>query len=326
MKETWLNNLFGSRGIFVVIAIAAAFLAAGEYHTYIPQPAEYTGILGITALPPAIYGLTGAVANFALLLIISLYMLLLDRRFQFLGGMSSLYATLFIAFSMAIPQVCLQPCTGIAIALILLLCTHYLFSLYDEPQARTRIYLIFTILSALSMVTTVTIYAIPLFIVGVVQMRAMNIKGALAAIGGIITPYWITIGTGFISIEALEFPLPLSIWALWGNLPAYLLCVAAIILLAFGSIGINMMHLLKQRLRTRAYNGFIIISLLWTALMIVVDCGSAIAYIPMLCVCAAMQISHLYSASNNRRRYISVIIILLLASAANFMLTTNFTL
>lgn len=307
MKEEWINNFLQNRVAPALIAIATFIIAFYQWQEVNPSPSAVTGLLIHSYLPGWQCGtFMGFIINCLLIILAVICMLWMNKRFMFLGGMSSLYVTLFLLFENMVPRIDAQFCMGTVMALVFIYATTMLFTLYEQPANRANILIIFTLLSAFAAVQISSLFVVPIFILGIIQVRAMNFKSSLAILFGIITPYWILFGTGLVSINRVSFPEIAPIWQL-ERIPLYLICSAFVFVTALTAIGFNFFNLVKYRLQTRVYNGFIIILLLWSAIMLVLDSKNATAYIPTLNACSAMQISHMYSVKSSKRRYIPIL-------------------
>ena len=95
---------------------------------------------------------------------------------------------------------------GIFIAVVVLLSLIPLYTTFQDSERTRRVFLSFCIVSAGALVDiTCAAYLIALF-VGCFQMRCITLRTMLAAVLGIITPWWIAWGTGALSVAAIRLP------------------------------------------------------------------------------------------------------------------------
>ena len=124
---------------------------------------------------------------------------------------------------------------------------------------------------------------------------------------GILTPYWIVLGSGLVPTDALVWP---HVDSAFSGAGAALAVAGGVLAVGMAAIGVNSFTLISYRLQLRTYNGFTLLAILWAVIMIVADSGNASLYIPVLIVNVAMQLAHCLNAKPYRRRYIAVLLIM----------------
>lgn len=245
--------------------------------------------------------------EFVLALLAALAMVLLNKHFTFLGGMTMLFVSLTL---LAVPSLSVAVggmADGMLMALVYLVLTHMLFSLFEQRDFTTRIFTLFVIIAGFSLIESAFVWMLPLFFFGVVQVRSMSIRGILAAVFGILTPYWIVLGSGLVPTDALVWP---HVDSAFSGAGAALAVAGGVLAVGMAAIGVNSFTLISYRLQLRTYNGFTLMAILWAVIMIVADSGNASLYIPVLIVNVAMQLAHCLNAKPYRRRYIAVLLIM----------------
>ena len=272
------------------------------------------GILKFDIFQPMQGYLGMMILNGTLIAAVALIIIAINKKYAFLGGVTALSASLFLLLQACFPSLSAQWCEGSLVAFISILCTAILFSCYENKYSMSEVFLIFVLLSAFSLWQVAFVYLIPLFIIGVIQVRIFSAKAAITIIFGIITPYWIALGTGIVSIEDLQYPALVPIFKtetltrfFWGALG-----VAAIGIISVFS---NVINLIKYKLQTRVYNGFILFMMLVCLVMIFFDYNNVQAYFPLMNAVVSMQIAHLFAVSNFKRRYIFIFLLLILMGA-----------
>lgn len=273
---------------------------------YLTEPNQ--GILSIPVLKGWQNSLTLFGINFILIAGCTVIMIALNKGFSFLGGITSLFASLFILFETTVPILSARWNEGSVVALVTLICMFILFSIYEDRKSTSRIFLIFTILSSFTLWQVAFLYLIPLFIVGVIQVRVFSFKALLAILFGIITPYWITIGTGLVNIADIQLPTLIPIYTL-NEIPQYFLSAAVIAFMGVVAVVANFFTLMKYRLQVRVYNGFILLLFLFTLGMMLFDANNAPAYFTLLTLNVGMQIAHWFATNSYKRQYIAVIFV-----------------
>ena len=250
--------------------------------------------------------LTSALINVCCLVGIGALMLLAGKLFSFVRSMTFIYVSAFFLLELAVPATSSVFNAGTALCLMLVLGVQALFASFEDLHSQGRIYLTMTILSAACLWQWAFVVLIPAFAIGFLYMRAMDLRGFLAMLLGLATPFWIVIGLGIVN-PVTDFK-PLEINAIWESLDMSqirLLITWTVVvgLLAILLTIINLMTILNYRLQFRVYNAFFIIVTLLSVLAICIDYRDMLVFLPLLNLCLAIQIAHSFTLSNQPRRH-----------------------
>lgn len=244
----------------------------------------------------------------------SLLLVGVNKQYNVVRGLSLLYAALYLVFTAATPVIMANLSGGAVMAVVWLVSLIPLFSSFQNPLATRRVFITFCIVSAgclLFMPVAALIY-IPVYFAGCAQMRCLNLKCFLAALIGIVTTLWILF---WLDIEGLV-AINMSWKPSWppvrpdsGMLPFY--AAVAVTIVCGGLLGMfNLIKIYSYNARARANNGFITLSAVVTVALIFADSANAVAYVPLLNVCAAIQTGHFFSINNHRKSYIGIFVVL----------------
>ncbi len=301
--------------IAMVIAIAAIVMAF-SHGDVIP----ITGTKGL-GLPSAntwiSSGVISLTVNIVLVVATSLFMILLNKRYNIIRSISSLYATIFIVMQVATPGLAGQFYGGTILCLITLFATYILFSVFGRHNETKSIFLIFFLLSLGALTQYAYAFFIPVFILGCIQMRALSFRGLLAAGIGVITPVWVLWGLGIIQPDEIEMPSFTSLFSAISRNDALRLIstVGFTLIVSMGMGVLNFMKIYSYNSRTRAFNGFFGILAIVTSILLIIDYTNIVIYVPLLNCCAAMQIGHFFVINSHTRTYIPIIILILIYAA-----------
>jgi hypothetical protein len=143
-------------------------------------------------------------------------------------------------------------------------------------------------------------------------MRCTNPRTIVAALLGIITPWWIAWGVGAIHIGSVREWQFVSIFSALDsmNLVQVLVYAATSFFVCIGFCLVNLIRIYSYNARTRAYNGFIVLLAVITQILILVDYNRFVIYLPMLNVCAAIQVGHFFVINRRKRSYIGVLCVI----------------
>ena len=240
--------------------------------------------------------------NVGLILTTAVMMLILNQRYNLLGTVSTLEATIFFPMCMATPDLLVQLSTGILLCIILILCLFLLYDTYGNRNRTGNIYLIFLLLSGMTVTQYCYALYIPVFILGLGQMRIMGFKTLLAALLGIVSPWWVMLGCGIAGTDDIRFPELESLFASVGlnDTLHVFAAVAVTAVIAMVSWSANFMRMLSYNAHKRAYAGSITLVTLFTIIITLADYPNVCAYLPVLCMCAAYHFTN-YIARQQRQ-------------------------
>lgn len=312
MRLNLLLNLCHSRAFNIALAFAAVIAAVAFFVTGHTVP--LTGDKGLI-LPSANTWIPGLAADCAAgiagSVVTTVIMLMLNKVFNVLRSMTSLYIGFFALMQLATPDLFTQFYSGTLLAIVVPACIFLLFSCYRDPGTTRHIFLIFFLLSGFGTTQYCFLLYVPAFLIGCAQMRIFNARTVLAAIMGLITPWWILAGFG--AIDPATFTLP-SFYSILSTINAedtLLLLItlgttAGIMLLFFV---LNFMKTIAYNARARAINGMFIVIALTTIAVMAIDYTNILSYIPMLNFCAALEATHYLSTHRADRSVIAILIL-----------------
>ena len=243
---------------------------------------------------------------------IALVLIYINRRFNLMRSVSTLFAGIFLVMQGAVPSVMGQLYDGTVICLLVTLSIIPFFTTFQRPERTRRIFLAFCIISAGSLTDYAYAAYILAFLIGCFQMQCFNFKALLAAGIGMVTPYWILWGFGLISADDFALPEFVNIFnALGGREIALLLVYTGFNLFLGTGFGLfNMIKVYGYNSRTRSYNGFLTVLSATTVVLIVIDYAHLNIYLPMLNCCTAFQIGHFFAINRMMRSYIPILTII----------------
>lgn len=304
----FINSRYGA-------ALAVLAMIAATYHAYLCGATEYiTGDRG-AALPSANKWFTPGVSelwvNIGVNILIMILMVVLNHRYRFIKAMSLLYVGFFAMMQLSYPDMMVQFYSGSVLAVVVLFCLSLLMDCFDSsgPMVNRKVFMIFCLISAGAMLQYAYVAYLPVFIIGCMQMRIFNFRVILAALTGVVTPWIIILGSGFVRIENLHLPQIASIFDA-GDLMQLLSLVITLVLtvvLLWSAEILTLFKVLTYNAQKRACNGVLTVTAAVTTLMLLVDYTNITSYIPMLNVCAAFAVSHFFSFHDSAKTYIPVL-------------------
>lgn len=251
-------------------------------------------------------GLPSALLNVTCLVGIGALMLVINKVFNFVRSMTSIFVSVFFLLEMAMPLASNAFNAGTALCMLLVLGVLPLFASYENTHSQGYIYLTMTVLATACMWQWAFVMLILAFAIGFIYVRAMDFRGFLAMLLGLLTPFWIVIGLGL--VNPLTDFRPFQISAVWTSLDLsqmrLMVAWAAVVgLLSLVLTVSNLMTILNYRLQFRVYNAFFIIVTLLSVLAICVDYRDMAMFMPLLNLCLAIQVAHSFTLSNQPKRH-----------------------
>lgn len=310
-KETRFTNFIRSRGVGAIIAVVSAWMTWRALPSLTPS-----GWLGF--MPELSWGV-----NFAVLSATAWAMIAINRQFNILRTLSVFFAAYFLFITCSTPFMSCFAGTSSVLAACMIFCMWILFTLYNEPHSNRRIFLIFAILSVGTLYDWKFLFFIPLFVIGLAQMRILRTKKIIAALIGIFTPPWIVFGLDLMPIPQLPhiFFTPPTILLQSPEALSFLCTVLLTMAIGFLLGSINLLRILGFNARARAYNGFLALLGIYTGILAIINFTALPDYMTLLNACVAFQVGHFFRATASRRGYI--LIVLLFAAYTSLYLWAN---
>lgn len=303
-----------SRAAAIILVIAAVCAAV----TRLPLSAQAETAPSLFPGPgtwlPA--GTASFVLNMTVNAAIAFMLLVINRMYRLMRTITWVFVGLFFFMQLAQPGALGYFCGGSFLALTALTLTALLFSTYADPACTRSTYLLFMLLALAALFQYNIIFLLPVFLLGIVQMKTFDTRTLLACVMGLVTPLWILIGFGIVSPDAL-LSLPfLDAWAPVTAESDHTVYITRLLTTAFtGGIGLiftfaNLIKVMSYNSARRAFNGFFTLLFLATIVLIVADHHNHTLYIPLLDILVAYQAGHFFATRRYRLSYIPVCIIL----------------
>lgn len=234
----------------------------------------------------------------------ALLVLWLNKEFRFIHDSTKLFATVFIFLSATNPWLTHAFSAQSLFTLLTLIATFVLFSQFGKRNATGGIFIALSTLSAGSMFQYSFALMIPILLIATMYLNTLRIKETCAAILGIIAPYWIALGFGWIEFKDFKMPDLQTIFFadFISDIPIWMLLNVALtslltLLLALS----NSIKVFSTNSQIRAYNSILNLFALALFWYIIFDFANMATYIPLLNLMAGIQIAHFFVINSMRR-------------------------
>ena len=207
---------------------------------------------------------------------------------------------------------------GNLLSFILILSLFTLFSSYQKEQTQRHAFGLSLYIGFGTLLWSPFIYLIPIFWIGMYQMRSLTGKIFVASLLGLITAGWVILSAHWIfgiTLYSENLFVPLSENHIYeSQSPNYtqLFYIFPTIVLGIISVINNLYNNFNDKTRTRAYNGFINILLIVAIIAIIIHFNESNIYLPVLNTCIALQAAHLFTNTKNKPTIVLFYIILTL--------------
>lgn len=300
------------------------FYLTGVYLTdrfvTLPAAGPHVGLLFAGAGEWLAPTLLNRFVNSLLVLLGGVLLLRINNRFSLIQKHTLLPFLFFLLLELATPDLALLG-DGNLMAVVLLFLLALFFQSYQLDKAQPA----FLIVGALTLCTlfcTRFSYFIPLFLIGFFQIRYLSVKSLLGALIGFITPFWIGVGLDLIPFSRLSLLLPDFTFVIPQTLPydnpQFWIVVLTALLGLFS--GTTMLYTtFNEKRQIRAYNGFINLMSVYTALLLIFDYPNYTCYLPVLNAAVAMQAAFFFTNNSNRKPGVALFYLILTLYIALFI-------
>ena len=174
-------------------------------------------------------------------------------------------------------------------------------------------FLIFFLFSLAAFTQVGYLFYLPVLLVATIQMRVFSLKTFIAALLGVITPPWLLFGFGIVGLSDLHWPdisfdfiygIDFNEFAQLFSTVGFTMVVGILFLVA------NLMKILSYNARTRAFNGYLTLLLIFTMVVMLLNFNNFTFYIPLLNCLVAYQVGHFFTYRRHRWSYLAILFLI----------------
>ena len=291
-----LHTGIGKTGMAIAIVVAFSMcLLSFIYHPVEIAPIQY----GLCLPSPDSWNFDAVeswVVNTLLIGIIALLLWLVNKSYNFIRTTDPVTTALFLIFTCSGPWFTQTINTSVILCMANVICLGLIFDSYDNRNATQQMFILGLVAGMGSMVQYAFLPMAVVYFLWALFMKVLRVKETLAFLTGILCPYWIGLGIGWIKFSQLHFP---SINPLFSSAKDHTDLLLLLLGIAIaGSIGfivtlINFMKLYAGNSKVNAMN--LCVSTLGAASLvcIVVDYDNMPAYVVTLYMACAVQLANI---------------------------------
>lgn len=307
-----INRFLGGRGFNVVVTLLLVLL--GVVYAFFADETIFVNDSGLCLPSCNLWfgkGWMPFFVNAGCVVAIGYMLKHLNRLHGFIRADASMALSAFMLLEIATPGVIAWLFEGTVMLLVVLLSAYLVFNTYHKRLSQRSVFLVFFVLSLYSMFQCSALYLVIVAFLGFIQMQVMRLRGLIATLLGLLTPYWIFYGFGIISLEDFRIPEMYNLWFSSYSVGSWMI-VATCGLTALATLMLmttNMVKIISYNAKRRACNGFFSVLTIATIIMAGVDYTNIFTYLPTLNLCLAIQVGHAFTMSGNERRYIPILVL-----------------
>lgn len=283
------SMIVGSIAAIIMIAATLLFMPSlrpeGEFGLCITLPSN--------PLPDVI-----AYAINTLLIALAIFLaFIFNKKHSFVKSTEALLPTTMAVILASNPVNTSYLSSPIIMLIVNLICLDILMKAYNAENATTSMFAVATYLSLGSMVQYAFLVLIIVYPIMSIMTKVFRIKEIVAYFMGLIAPYWVALGFGFISFSDFRMPHFLA------NLPNadgnYLLLVF-VSLCTLALVGLmmmlnNAMLIYAGNMRVRTFNNMINLLGFTCGIFMLADFDNFGAYASSFCFAVSVQISNFFA-------------------------------
>lgn len=313
-KEKDISRFLRSRGgalLIGALGLGGAGLAAlgGMFRDVADVSADFGGLLLHSGLPSMSAELSLALSAVAMVAV-AVMMVLVNRTFNLLRTSSVLLGGLYLLMQCSVPEISARFVPGTVLTLLALIVTALLYSCYQRPERTQTVFLAFFLCTAASFAQAAALIYLPVLLAGCIQMRSFTLRTVVAAILGILTPFWLMLGfhpDGFRGLYLPDVWFSPSMFLTGDFLSPLAATVAFMLVWCMLMLMHNLYRVYSYNARARALNGLMASMTVATMVLAVVCFGAPDSYLPPLMCFTAVQTALFFRINYERRSYIWVL-------------------
>ncbi len=313
-KSEHINEYYNGRSFMLLCAVAmVAATVMALWMGVKPVGNQGSGIF--FSLQGELFdgGALSAGVNLLCLLVTGAIILAVNKVYTFVRSMTHLFVSSFFLLQLAHPSGLVALNAGTLLSLVTAISVLPLFASYQDKHAQRSIFLIFAIVATGSMFHYGFVALLPAYLLCFLNMGALNLKGLLAMLFGLVTPFWIVLGLGIVSPSAFAMPSVNGIWNLSFTPQTNVVLTLAVLTAVTGIVlaVMNLMTIMNYRMQTRVYNAFFVFVLVMTVIALCIDYSDVAVFLPVLNLMVGVQVAHAHTLhTTNHHRYVFMVLLI----------------
>lgn len=275
--------------------------------SYVKHPIDITpGQYGICLPSPDAWGFNSFGSwflNMVLIGFITALLFVINKNYNFIRTTDPAFLTIFLVMAASGPWFTETINASVLLCLAIVVCLGIIFESYASRNATQEMFIMGVVIGMGTMVQYAFIPIAVVFLLWALFMKILRIKETLAYLAGIICPYWIGLGVGWLSFSDFHFPSLTPLFSYSQNHSEFVILLTAIgiaTIVGFLATLVNAMKLYAGNARIYAMNLCVMAVGAMAALCIMVDFDNMHAYVITLFMACAIQLANICALWNPR--------------------------
>lgn len=313
------HKVLGTGGLLVAV-VMTCIMSAVEF--FVGHPHELEGMLGICIPSPNLWVLPQYLSwliNLLMIIVLGLSLHLFNKTYNFISSDDTILPAVFIFLCGANTWIDSLLTSSMILMLANLLCLNMLFRCYKSQKGMVNLFTVGVILAFGSMFDFAFVFMAAAYLLIAATLKCLNFKSFIAYLIGLLTPYWIGIGLGLITVDGLSYPTITNLFedfATKESLFIGLLNGAVTMLFLLILVLANAVKLYAGNTRRRLMNNAIVILGLAVSICMVCDADNVTTYFATLYFVLATQLANFFVLHNVRHPGLIILVTVALYLAA----------
>ena len=320
------NKGLGITGVVMASLMAVTMCVLSLlFHPVEVAPIQY----GICLPSPDAWGfdsLGSWIINTLLIGFITILLYVINKSYNFIRTTEPAFLIIFLIMAASGPWFTESINTAVLLCLANVVCMGIIFDSYAAKNATQEMFIMGVVIGMGSMVQYAFLSMIIVFLLWSLFMKVLRIKETLAFLAGILCPYWIALGIGWLHFSDFHFPSLNPLFTMTQDPSEFFILLTGIAVAAatgFMCTFINAMKLYAGNSKVNAMNLCVMTSGAIAVICILVDFDNMHAYVTTLYMACAIQLGNICAIWNPKWPW-SVSVVPSLAYVALFVLTLIF--
>lgn len=291
----------GKTGLAVAALIAIAMCVLSLlFHPVKISPIEY----GFFLPSPDAWGFEpfwSWIVNTVLIGAIAVLMFLVNKSYNFVRTTEPVVTALFLVMASSGPWFTQELNTSVILCLANVVCMGIIFDTYDTKNATQEMFILGVVIGIGAMVQYAFLPMAVVYLLWALFMKVLRVKETLAYLAGMICPYWIALGVGWLRFSNFHFPSIQPLFTYEQDPGEFLVLLAGIAIAAGAGFIVNVVNYMKLYAgNSKVYAMNLCVAAMGAAgvICILVDFNNMAAYVITLYLAMAVQVGNICALWN----------------------------
>lgn len=234
--------------------------------------------------------------NTFIIALITFLLYLINKSYNFVRTTETTIYALFPIMAASCAWFTIELNTSVLLCLANVVCLGVMFSTYDTRNATQQMFIVGLVLGLGAMFQYAFLPMAMVYILWALFMKVLRIKETLAFLAGMVCPFWIVTGIGWIRLSEIHFPSITPLFSFSKDHYDFLLLLIAIAVAAgigFLLVLINTVKLYAGNSKVNAMNLCVTALGAASVVCIIVDFDNMPAYVISLFMACAVQVGNI---------------------------------